>query len=178
MCATSTLSGCSPSSLELSLFYWDSISVRPVVSLLLYTVSGILFEYPPFSGATPQCIAPLVIGCILLILASVNELLLKTRSPIVPPRLFKVCQASSYTVMTFSSFSRPGPLRSSSFLSSSTPSASSVEHTIFQYIIKLWAPLQPMLVSGALQVLSMARSILCYETVRTSGCYHSLLALL
>lgn len=47
------------------------------------------------AGSSPQCIAPLAIGVVCLIAASVNELFTK-RSPIVPPRLFKVsdCYAS------------------------------------------------------------------------------------
>lgn len=40
-------------------------------------------------GNTPQTIAPLVIGIVILIAAAINELY-TTRSAIVPPRLFKV----------------------------------------------------------------------------------------
>jgi hypothetical protein len=40
-------------------------------------------------GSSAETIALLCVGCTLLIFASINEIL-TTRSPIVPPRLFKV----------------------------------------------------------------------------------------
>ncbi|KAI0748099.1 MFS amino acid permease [Daedaleopsis nitida] len=56
---------------------------------LLMIVAGVVLILLGFNfRATPQCIAPLVVGIALLLGASVNELLTK-RSPVVPPRLFK-----------------------------------------------------------------------------------------
>ena len=41
------------------------------------------------SGSSTETIALLSVGCILLVIASINEIL-TSRSPIIPPRLFKV----------------------------------------------------------------------------------------
>ncbi|KAM5535182.1 hypothetical protein V8D89_011118 [Ganoderma adspersum] len=46
------------------------------------------FNFSESSWSTPQTIAPLAIGVVLLIVASLNELYTKS-SPIIPPRLFK-----------------------------------------------------------------------------------------
>ena len=43
-------------------------------------------------GSSAETIALLAVGCILLVIGSINEIL-TNRSPIVPPRLFKVGRA-------------------------------------------------------------------------------------
>jgi hypothetical protein len=43
-------------------------------------------------GSSAETIALLAVGCALLIIGSINEILTR-RSPIVPPRLFKVGRA-------------------------------------------------------------------------------------
>lgn len=52
------------------------------------------------TGSTPQTIAPLVVGVVLLIIASINEIF-TTRSPIIPPRLFKVRTTAFLLITTF-----------------------------------------------------------------------------
>ena len=42
-----------------------------------------------YAGSTARTIAPLVVGIVLLLIATANEIF-TSRSPIVPPRLFKV----------------------------------------------------------------------------------------
>lgn len=58
------------------------------------------FNFSETSWSTAQTIAPLVVGIVLLILATVNEIF-TTRSPIVPPRLFKVRTTAFILVSTF-----------------------------------------------------------------------------
>ncbi|PIL23975.1 MFS general substrate transporter [Ganoderma sinense ZZ0214-1] len=60
---------------------------------LIIIIAGIVlillgFNFSETSWSTPQTIAPLAIGVVLLTVASLNELYTK-RSPIIPPRLFK-----------------------------------------------------------------------------------------
>ncbi|KAI0807335.1 MFS amino acid permease [Fomes fomentarius] len=78
---------------------FDFVGLFTIVAGVVLILLG--FNFSETSWATPQCIAPLVIGCILLILASVNELLLKTRSPIVPPRLFKTRTTALILISVF-----------------------------------------------------------------------------
>ncbi|KAI0362066.1 MFS amino acid permease [Trametes cingulata] len=58
------------------------------------------FNFSESSWSSPQCIAPLVIGIVLLIVASVNELYTK-RSPIIPPRLFKTRTTALLLISSF-----------------------------------------------------------------------------
>ncbi|RPD66097.1 MFS amino acid permease [Lentinus tigrinus ALCF2SS1-7] len=72
---------------------------------LLFIFAGVIlillgFNFSETSWNTPQCIAPLVIGVVCLIAASVNELFTK-RSPIVPPRLFKTRTTAVILISTF-----------------------------------------------------------------------------
>ncbi|KAI0362028.1 MFS amino acid permease [Trametes cingulata] len=58
------------------------------------------FDFSESGWSSPQCIAPLAIGVVLLVIASVNELWTK-RSPIIPPRLFKTRTTAAILVTTF-----------------------------------------------------------------------------
>ncbi|THH27245.1 hypothetical protein EUX98_g6938 [Antrodiella citrinella] len=58
------------------------------------------FNFSETSWSAPQTIAPLVIGIVLLIAASINEVF-TTRSPIVPPRLFKTRTTAALLISTF-----------------------------------------------------------------------------
>jgi len=60
---------------------------------LFLIVSGVVaflvgFHYSETSWSDPITIVLLVVGVVLIVLAMVNELLIKTREPIIPPRLF------------------------------------------------------------------------------------------
>ncbi|KAI0709211.1 MFS amino acid permease [Earliella scabrosa] len=65
---------------------FDFIGLTAIVAGVVLILVG--FNFSESSWSTPQCIAPLAVGFTLLIGASVNELY-TTRSPIIPPRLFK-----------------------------------------------------------------------------------------
>ncbi|KAI0798031.1 MFS general substrate transporter [Abortiporus biennis] len=58
------------------------------------------FNFSEQDWSTPQTIAPLVIGVSLLIAAAINEIF-TTRSPIIPPRLFKVRTTAFLLITTF-----------------------------------------------------------------------------
>ncbi|CAL1704737.1 unnamed protein product [Somion occarium] len=58
------------------------------------------FNFSETSWSTPQTIAPLVIGIVLLLAATANEIY-TTRSPILPPRLFKVRTTAFILISTF-----------------------------------------------------------------------------
>ncbi|TBU32477.1 MFS amino acid permease [Dichomitus squalens] len=72
------------------------------LALLIAGVVLILlgFNFSENSWDTPECIAPLVIGVVLLVAASANELLTK-RSPIIPPRLFKTRTTALILISVF-----------------------------------------------------------------------------
>ncbi|KAI0831279.1 MFS amino acid permease [Trametes gibbosa] len=65
---------------------FDFVGLFLIIAGIVLILLG--FNFSETSWSTPQCIAPLAIGVALLVVASVNELL-TTRSPILPPRLFK-----------------------------------------------------------------------------------------
>jgi uncharacterized membrane protein YiaA len=50
---------------------------------------GSIYQLIRLKGSSAETIALLCVGCTLLVRAAINEIL-TTRSPIVPPRLFKV----------------------------------------------------------------------------------------
>lgn len=66
---------------------FDFIGLFLIVGGVVCILIG--FNFSETSWSTPQTIAPLVVGIVLLIAATVNEIF-TSRSPIVPPRLFKV----------------------------------------------------------------------------------------
>ncbi|KAI1795901.1 MFS amino acid permease [Ganoderma leucocontextum] len=72
---------------------------------LLIIIAGVVlillgFNFSETSWSTPQTIAPLVIGVVLLIVASLNELY-TNRSPIIPPRLFKTRTTALLLITVF-----------------------------------------------------------------------------
>ncbi|GJE95150.1 MFS general substrate transporter [Phanerochaete sordida] len=72
---------------------------------LLLIVGGVVciligFNFSETSWSTAQTIAPLVVGVVLLIIATLNEIY-TSRSPIVPPRLFKVRTTSFLLISVF-----------------------------------------------------------------------------
>ncbi|KAI0647025.1 MFS amino acid permease [Trametes meyenii] len=72
---------------------------------LFLIIAGVIlillgFNFSETNWSTPQCIAPLVIGIAILLVAAFNELYTK-RSPIVPPRLFKTRTTALILISTF-----------------------------------------------------------------------------
>ncbi|KAI0374864.1 MFS amino acid permease [Pilatotrama ljubarskyi] len=72
---------------------------------LFLIIAGVIlillgFNFSETSWSSPQCIAPLAIGVVLLIVATVNELWTK-RSAIIPPRLFKTRTTALILISTF-----------------------------------------------------------------------------
>lgn len=72
---------------------------------LLLIVGGVVciligFNFSETSWSTPQTIAPLVVGIVLLIIAAANEIF-TPRSPIVPPRLFKTRTTAFILISVF-----------------------------------------------------------------------------
>ncbi|KAI0374828.1 MFS amino acid permease [Pilatotrama ljubarskyi] len=72
---------------------------------LVLIIAGVVllllgFHFSESSWSSPQCLAPLVVGIVLLVVASVNELWTK-RSPIIPARLFKTRTTAAILVTTF-----------------------------------------------------------------------------
>ncbi|KAI0082659.1 MFS general substrate transporter [Panus rudis PR-1116 ss-1] len=74
------------------------------IGLLLIVIGVVLiligFNYSETDWSTPQTIAPLAIGVALLLVAAVNEFMTK-RSPIIPPRLFRVRTTAFILISTF-----------------------------------------------------------------------------
>ncbi|CDO68306.1 hypothetical protein BN946_scf184799.g33 [Trametes cinnabarina] len=84
--------------------FWEHVAEFDFVGLLLIIAGIVLillgFNFSENSWSTAQTIAPLVIGVVILIMASINELFTK-RSPILPPRLFKTRTTALILISTF-----------------------------------------------------------------------------
>ncbi|KAI9064407.1 MFS amino acid permease [Trametes sanguinea] len=77
---------------------FDFVGLFLIIAGIVLILLG--FNFSETSWSTAQTIAPLVIGVVILIIASVNELFTK-RSPILPPRLFKTRTTALILVSTF-----------------------------------------------------------------------------
>lgn len=99
------------------------------------------------TGQSPQTIALICIGGVLLVAAAVWEAY-TSRSPILPPRLFQVCLIRSAPFLYMANCNdRQGRPRSYSSRPSCTPSSSSLQHSIFHFTTRSWELPQPVLVS-------------------------------
>lgn len=101
------------SSLQSSVSLSDSTLAKRAVSHspVRIRILSVLINY---TGSSAETVSLLVIGCVLLLSAGINEYF-TTRSPIVPPRLFKVCMLSDSwwpRMSNQSVFFRRGPLLS------------------------------------------------------------------
>ncbi|KAI0780966.1 MFS amino acid permease [Trametes elegans] len=77
---------------------FDFVGLALIIAGVVLVLLG--FNFSETSWATAQCIATLVVGVCLLIVASINELY-TTRSPIIPPRLFKTRTTALLLISTF-----------------------------------------------------------------------------
>ncbi|EKM55449.1 uncharacterized protein PHACADRAFT_256078 [Phanerochaete carnosa HHB-10118-sp] len=77
---------------------FDFLGLALIVSGIVCVLIG--FNFSETSWSTAQTIAPLVIGVVLLILGALNEIF-TSRSPIVPPRLFKVRTTAFLLISVF-----------------------------------------------------------------------------
>ncbi|KAI8998659.1 MFS amino acid permease [Trametes punicea] len=77
---------------------FDFLGLALIIAGVVLILLG--FNFSETSWSTAQCIAPLVIGVCVLVLASVNELMTK-RSAIIPPRLFKTRTTALLLITTF-----------------------------------------------------------------------------
>ncbi|KAI0093668.1 MFS general substrate transporter [Irpex rosettiformis] len=77
---------------------FDFIGFALIVGGVVLVLIG--FNFSETNWSTPQTIAPLVIGLVMLVAASINEIF-TTRSAIVPPRLFKTRTTSFILISVF-----------------------------------------------------------------------------